>query len=246
MTNLSVYQQTNFQARMEWGYEGIEIMAPISDIVVVIDVLSFTTCVDVVLNRGGIVFPYRYRDSSAASYAKQVNAILAGKRGESISLSPYSLSQIDLGTRIVLPSPNGATCSFMAKESKATVIAGCLRNASAVASFIQQHGGSVAVIASGERWPGGSLRPSFEDLVAAGAILHELTHYQLSPEALAAVAAFRTCKDDLSRLLEASSSGQELIAMGYLQDVSIAAQYNASTRVPILNHEGAYTDGQEN
>jgi 2-phosphosulfolactate phosphatase len=239
--DLTVFQQTGFTARFEWGVEGVRVLAPVSDLVVIIDVLSFTTCVDVVVNRGGVVFPYRDRDSSTVKYARNVKAIVAGKRGEPISLSPHSLSTIEQGSRIVLPSPNGATCSFLAKESHAVVIAGCLRNAFAVARYINQHRGIVTVIASGERWPNGSLRPAFEDMIAAGAILRELTGYQLSPEARTAVAAFLSIKDDLRHVLEVSSSGQELISKGFPEDVAIASEWNVSDVVPILNEEGAYS-----
>ncbi|EJL40201.1 MULTISPECIES: 2-phosphosulfolactate phosphatase [Brevibacillus] len=190
MDDLTFFQQTGADVRFDWGYEGVRTLAALSDIVVIIDVLSFTTCVDVVLNRGGTVFPYPSKGKAAGEYADQVNAIVAGKRGEPISLSPYELSTIPFGSRIVLPSPNGATCSFLARESKATVVAGCFRNVSAVASFARQSEGVVSVIACGERWPDGSLRPAFEDLMAAGAILSQLEEQRLSPEALTAVVVF--------------------------------------------------------
>lgn len=240
MDDNQLFRQNGFTARFEWGSEGVEALAPNSDIVVIIDVLSFTTCVDVVVNRKGIVFPYRFRDSSSVNFAARVNAVLAGKRGDSISLSPYSLSKIPEKTRIVLPSPNGATCSFLAKDFSSNVIAGCLRNASSVANYIKPNGKTVSVIASGEKWPNGSLRPAFEDLVAAGAILNELTEYKLSPEANSAVAVFQHAKHDLQGLLESSSSGEELIEKGYLEDVRIASQLNCSTMVPVLNQEGAF------
>jgi 2-phosphosulfolactate phosphatase len=244
MTDVAVFQQKGFQARFDWGYEGVKALAPVSDIVVIIDVLSFTTCVDVVLTRGGVVYPYRFRDASASEYAARVHAVLAGKRGEPISLSPASLSGIHEGCRIVLPSPNGATCAFLAKDSGAVVVAGSLRNASAVAKFVRQTGGIVTVIASGERWPDGSLRPAFEDMVAAGAILGQLIGYRLSPEARLAVAAFDAAKLDLYPLLSESASGRELIASGFAEDVAIASAWNASQTVPVLNREGAFVPGQ--
>lgn len=248
MQNLSVYQQQSFTARFEWGYEGVETLAPVSDLVVIIDVLSFTTCVDIVVGREGTVFPYRFKDATAADYAAEVGALLAGKRGEPISLSPACLASLEPGSRIVLPSPNGATCSFLAKAHDVTVIAGSLRNASAVARYLnRQHpGGTVSVIACGERWPdSGTLRPAWEDMVAAGAILSELEGRTLSPEAQAAVAVFQSARHNLPALLEACSSGQELIVNGFSQDVALAAAYNASQAVPILNGEGAYQHGCE-
>ncbi|WP_245996468.1 2-phosphosulfolactate phosphatase [Brevibacillus invocatus] len=226
----------SYRARFEWGYDGIKTHGQVSDILVIIDVLSFTTCVDVVLGQGGIVYPYRTKGDSALAFARKQDAILAGKRGEPISLSPASLHSIKWGSRIVLPSPNGSTCSVLAKDCGAIVLAGCLRNAKAIARFIQQHKGSVSVIACGERWPDGSLRPALEDLVAAGAILSELSNYDLSPEAEAAVATFSASQYKLESLLEHSVSGQELIVRGYPDDVHLAAMLNVSQNLPLLNH----------
>lgn len=240
MNDLVVFQQTDSNVRFEWGYEGVRALAPVSDIVVIIDVLSFTTCVDVILSREGIVFPYPSKGPSAQEYAKKVGAILAGKRGEPISLSPSSLSTMPFGSRIVLPSLNGATCSFLAKESKATVVAACFRNASSVACYAKQHGGVVTVIACGERWPDGSLRPSFEDMIAAGAILGHFEKECLSPEALSAVAAYETMKHNIPESIGKVGSGKELIAMGFKEDVRIASEFNVSQIVPILTQDGAF------
>ena len=48
------------------------------------------------------------------------------------------------------------------------MIAGGLRNAAAVAAAAARAGDVVGVIAAGERWPDGSLRPAIEDLLGAG------------------------------------------------------------------------------
>src|SRR5207244_85897 len=97
-------------------------------------------------------------------------AELALERGDGhFSLSPSSFLNAAPATRVVLPSPNGASLTLAADGCK--VFAGCLRNASAVAEAAQRAGTRVAVIPAGERWPGGSYRPCLEDLLGAGAVL---------------------------------------------------------------------------
>ncbi|MED1783901.1 2-phosphosulfolactate phosphatase [Brevibacillus fortis] len=235
-----VCKQLDYTARFEWGYEGVEHLGAVSDMIVIIDVLSFSTCVDIVTGRGGIVYPYQMKDASAVEFAKQKAALLAGKRGEPISLSPACLKTVPMGSRVVLPSPNGSTCTVLAKKTGAKVIAACLRNALSVARYIQQHKGTVTVIACGERWGNGALRPAIEDMIAAGSLLHELEGYRLSPEAEMAVAAFRSAQDHIPFYLQKCASGQELISMGYPEDVALAAQWNRSSTVPVLNDDFAY------
>jgi 2-phosphosulfolactate phosphatase len=232
-----VYKQLDYTARFDWGYEGVE---QVGVAIVIIDVLSFSTCVDIVTGRGGIVYPYQVKDESAVAFAKQKAALLAGKRGEPISLSPACLKTVPMGSRMVLPSPNGSTCTVLARKTGAKVIAACLRNAPSVARYIQQQKGTVTVIACGERWGNGALRPAIEDMIAAGALLHELEGYRLSPEAEIAVAAFRSAQDQIHAYLQKCASGQELISMGYPEDVALAAEWNRSCTVPVLNDDFAY------
>ena len=228
------FDQQEFDIRCEWGERGVATLAPISDIVIIVDVLSFSTSVDIAVHQGAVVFPYRWKDDTAAEFAVSVNAELADpKRTNSrYSLSPQSLLQIQPGTQIVLPSPNGATLTLAAKPTP--VLVGCLRNAQAVALVAKKYGSRIAVIPAGERWRDDlSLRPSFEDLIGAGAIISYLSG-KLSPEAVSAVAAFQVAKSGLSESLRQCSSGKELIERGFSEDVSLASQLNASDCAPIL------------
>jgi 2-phosphosulfolactate phosphatase len=113
------------------------------------------------------------------------------------------------------------------------VAAACLRNAPAVAAFARSHGGPVGVIACGERWPDGSLRPAWEDLAAAGAVIVNLPGPR-SPEAEAACEAFRGAGRDLPDRLRACASGRELIERGFTADVDLAAAVGVSGCVPVL------------
>ncbi|WP_308639757.1 2-phosphosulfolactate phosphatase [Paenibacillus silvisoli] len=247
-----MFNQAEYRVRFEWGAEGVTRLAPCSDVVVIIDVLSFTTCVDIAVSSGAFVYPYLYNDESAIGYAQSVGAILAEKRGsgegkgkgkgKGPSLSPASLTALQPQTRIVLPSPNGSTCTVMAQAWHAATIAGCLRNANAVADYIHLNYPDevISVIACGERWENGALRPAIEDLIAAGAILSRFNPKSLSPEARIAVGAFKQAEQDLPAVLLECSSGRELIEKGYEQDVRIASELNVSPIVPIY-HNGAYT-----
>ncbi len=81
-----------------------------------------------------------------------------------------------------------------------TVLAGCFRNRTAVAELAGARGGPIAVIAAGERWSDGSLRPCFEDLCAAGAIIAKLRGTR-SQEASLAAAAFSFAEPHLQESL---------------------------------------------
>jgi 2-phosphosulfolactate phosphatase len=146
---------------------------------------------------------------------------------------------------LVLPSPNGAALAFAATAVGAGhVLAGCLRNASATARRAKElaDGGSVAVIAAGERWQhaNGSLRPSVEDLLGAGAVLAaldpaaSLSAPACSPEAAAARAAFVAMRWNLHDALAESSSGRELIDRGWRDDVATSAGLDVTDRAARL------------
>ena len=72
----------------------------------------------------------------------------------------------------MLPSPNGSTLSLATAETP--TLAGCLKNCRTVALAAVTYGNRIAVIPAGEKWPDGSLRPSFEDFIGAGAVIRYL------------------------------------------------------------------------
>ena len=226
------FDQAEFQVRCEWGLRGLRELAPVSDVIVIIDVLSFTTAIDIATARGGVVFPYPLKGEAAASYADSLDARLASPdRGSGFSLSPASLRSLPPGYRLVLPSPNGAALSFAVDHP--IVLAACLRNAAAVARAAARLGETVAVIPAGETWGAGELRPSVEDWLGAGAVIAACGGSH-SPEASLAAAAFSYFREDLSGALRASGSGKELIERGFGLDVGLAAELNVSTNSPRL------------
>lgn len=231
------FDQSDYDVRCEWGERAVEILSPIVDVVVVVDVLSFTTCVDVATARGAVVYPYRWKDATAAEFADSVGATLAGLRSaEHLSLSPASLQRVTPGVRVVLPSPNGATLSGLTGGTP--TLAGCLRNAEAVAGAAQAIGPRIAVIPAGERWPDGSLRPCLEDWLGAGAIIRHLFG-SMSPETNAAREVYELNEHHLTERIHSCTSGRELIEQGWENDVRLASEIGTSNAVPMLI-DGAY------
>ncbi len=183
--------------RFDWGIEGLRAIAPGARVVIVIDVLTFTTAVDLTL-----------------------------ANGENMAGTPLCLAAAQT-------------------DSAPAVLAGCLRNASAVARAARELAGTngpIALVAAGDLWePGGSaLRHATEDLLGAGAVLAWLdpsaavSPPRCSPEAAAARSAFVTARYRMVEHIARTASGRELIRRGWIDDVGIAATMDASHIVPIL------------
>ncbi len=128
--------------------------APEVAVLVIVDVLSFSTAVDIATGRGAQVLPFPSGDRAAAQdAASKAGAVLAAPRkagGGQVSLSPRTLTRLAAGARLMLPSPNGSRLSVEAGAGP--VLAGCFRNAGAVAraALALAGGGDIGVIAAGE------------------------------------------------------------------------------------------------
>lgn len=242
-------RQNDFGVRVEWGLAGAQEVGPGSSCVVVVDVLSFSTSVTVLVERGTHVLPYPWREGAADFAAAQGAQVAVGRRAVTArqpwSLSPAALRRAPFADRLVLPSPNGSTIS--AAVSEIPVVVASLRNASAVANWIRGRGwgtaaNPVTVIAAGEHWPNRDLlRPAVEDWLGAGAVVAALGDTgPLSPEAEAARASYLAATD-LAATVTESASGRELRTGGFPDDVAIAVELESSSAVPLLV-DGAFTD----
>ncbi len=236
-------------ARFDWGLAGAAELGRSCAVLVVVDVLSFTTALDVAVGRGIRVHPFPWNDQASA-YADRIGASVAvGRKALSPatpwSLSPASLMRAPVVDDLVMPSPNGSAICAAAGATGTPVVAACLRNASAVVRWLRWSGYGgverpIGVIASGERWPDGTLRPCVEDLLGAATILDGLTDAPgaLSVEAAVTLAALASVPDPAAAI-RGSVSGQELVARGFADDVDVAVAVDVSPTVPMIVH-GAF------
>lgn len=236
-----IYNQSEFDVRFEWGARGVEELAPVSDVVIIVDVFSFSTSVEIATNIGAIVYPFDPNNGNAVEYSKMVDGICAEKiRNDSggFSLSPSSMINIPEKTRIVLPSRNGSALSLITGNT--FTICGCLRNSKSVAEYAMTVGKKISVIAAAERWKDETLRPAFEDLIGAGSIINYLKG-ELSPESKTALSIFLTSMNNMKEDLRKCISGKELIAGDLENDIELASDFNKSSCVPGLVNK-AYVD----
>ncbi|OYW01775.1 MAG: hypothetical protein B7Z58_10355 [Acidiphilium sp. 37-64-53] len=226
----------------EWGHHGVIALKPHVAVLIIIDVLSFCTAVDIAVARGATIIPFPHGDAtSAAEAARQAGALCAARRSQSggYSLSPHSLTTIAPGTKLLLPSPNGATITLAAGTTP--ILAGCLRNATATARAAQTiaNGGAIGIIPAGERWADHTIRPAIEDWLGAGAIIDAL-NLPLDAESETARATFRALRPALHTIISQSRSGQELITRGYQADITLATDHDSSSTACIMRAAGGY------
>jgi 2-phosphosulfolactate phosphatase len=245
-----MFSQAPFKVKMEWGRRGAREAAGRGDIVIIIDVLSFSSTVVAALNAGAVIFPYP-PNLDGKKYASGIGATYILGRAEAArtgnpTLSPVTFNQEHRNQRFVLSSLNGAYCSWIASKVPALLI-GSLLNASAaavVADTLQQEtGADITVVPCGELWNDAHenedrLRPSIEDYLGAGAILAALGGSK-SPEAEVCAGAFKSSESRLRELVWDSGSGRELRERGYEEDVKFCSQLNLTDIVPVLK-EGRF------
>ncbi len=144
---MSYFSQSAYEIRLEWGIKAVEHLAEDVECIVILDIMSFSTCVSIAAESGALLFPYPWKDSTASEYALSKNAVTANYdrhfSGEGFSLSPQTLLKLKAGDRLVLPSPNGSAVTFKAKSifkeknSHASIFCTSLRNLRATARACQ-------------------------------------------------------------------------------------------------------------
>lgn len=268
------------------GIEGASRLAATCDVVIVVDVLHFTTAVTVAVERGASVWPVAWGEPTTSAAAADVvatanGAVLAGRREDGgMSLSPTDMARVGPGERLVLPSPNGAACALAAAGGGGAgggpvaapvtggcgpvVVAACLRNATAAATWAATHAIAIrrrppapagatrapvrlGVVAAGEATPGGGRRVAWEDDLGAGAVLTPLVvaGWEPGPGTWGAMAEWAGAPDPARRgeRLATCPSGAELVERGWADDVVMCAHHDVTAAVPVLR-DGAFVGAQ--
>jgi 2-phosphosulfolactate phosphatase len=221
--------QDGYDVRFDWGAAGVARLAPACRTFVVVDILRFSTAVETGLSHGLVLRPEHW-PMPLEGRGRLGDYVADGSVPGGPSLSPSSLLSLPVGCSVVLPSLNGANCALAAAATGATVIAGSLRNASAVARHLESARYPVGVIAAGEVSPDGGLRPAVEDILGAAALLRGVAG-SFSPEASVTAAAF---SPEPLPLVRASASGRQLAEVGHDEDADWAGQLDVSELVPVL------------
>ncbi|WP_314505694.1 2-phosphosulfolactate phosphatase [uncultured Microbacterium sp.] len=198
------FDQSTYQVRLEWGVDGLARLAP-AEIVVVVDVLRFSTTVIDAVQRGE-----RYR-LDAAAHAVSINgaavAAAAADAGALVLLGALTNASAVAAAALAEQQRRGARTSI------AVIAAGELGSVDARLRFaMEDQLGAGAVV----------------DALGALGIDHT------SPDAAVAAESFRALRRAAKHLLTASGSGLELIERGRQDEVLAAAAVDAASLVPVL------------
>ena len=213
----SPFDQSRYQVRLEWGDDGLARLAA-SDVVVVVDVLRFSSTVTTRVAAGGAV------PLDAAAHAVSLNGAATSRAAAALDPAPIVLLGCLRNASAVAEAIADEQRRRGARTSIALIAGGELVPADA---------GAAARTAR---------RFAVEDLLGAGAIVDALGVRGIdhtSPETAAAGEAFRGLRAATRHLLAASGSGQELAERGAHDEVRAAAELDASTAVPVLR-EGVF------
>jgi len=80
----------------EWGLNGIHALADRVDVFVIVDVLSFSTAVDVVVSRGASVYPFPFGDHERAKRAAaELGWKLLWRRAQAMAFRSCAMERSD-------------------------------------------------------------------------------------------------------------------------------------------------------
>lgn len=237
---------------LDWGVDGVRFALKKHDIVVIVDTLRFSTAVTTAVANGFTIYPVADQQEGR-DLASSIGAEMSGKPGKAkYTISPHSYLNIPTGSsrKVVLYSPNGATCAALAQDDDIVYI-GCFLNARAVSGLLHEVARSgqrdITIVAAGEQravdsgerivYDKAAAYPVFaiEDYLASGAIISS-TNFRRSAEADLCAMTFNAAQDRIEDLLAGSFSGRYLIENDLKEDINHAVRRDMYDIVPVVRH----------
>lgn len=209
-----------------------------SDVAVVIDVLRMTTTAAVLFDRGLRELLVVAEVDHARRLAVEHDALLLGERGgvplEGFSggNSPREYLDHDLREASAILCTSNGSRAVEAASGASHLLLASIRNAGASArAALSASDGRIDIVCSGT-----GNRPSLDDVVGAGIVIHELL--DLAPDADlddAARLALLTAAPagEASRLLRSAQHARTLERLGFAGDIELALERNATNMVPV-------------
>ncbi len=213
-----------------WGDAGVQRAMADGSIVVIVDVLRFSSTVTTAVANGFTIAPCA-RAEDAARLAESTGAIPSGPTGRArYSLSPLDYLNPHEPEEVALVSPNGAALCASLGEQPGYIA--CLLNARTAGrllrSISEQTGRGVMLVAAGEAVEDqernlADRRFALEDYLGCGALLAEL-RMEMTADATVCCRAFEASSQDYPRLIRECASGQYLVCRGQEYDISHCVQ----------------------
>jgi 2-phosphosulfolactate phosphatase len=207
-------------------------------VVVVIDVFRASTTIAAAL-AGGARFVLPAADVEQAMklaepYAEN-EVLLGGERecqrieGFQLGNSPREYTREAVAGKVIVFTTTNGTRALTAAKDSATVLVGSFVNFSAVVGAAAGHDAITMLCA------GNNGRLSLEDFACAGGLVNRLAkgESRLDDAALAARAAYKNLKTDLSRTLAATEHALRLADLGFRADLDFALKVDS---VPVVPH----------
>jgi 2-phosphosulfolactate phosphatase len=207
-------------------------VASASGVCVAVDVLRATSSIATAIANGcSGIYPVT-EPSQAFPFADGETALACGERkGERISgyhlgNSPSEFTQQAVqGKQLVMCTTNGTRAIRAGASFRRTAI-GCLLNAPAVVSALEEESDDVTIVCAGREG-----HFSIEDTLCAGMILSELDG-DMSDAAVAAVSIFHQYQDRVEEILLESEHGRYLQQIGFAKDIEYCARVGIVNCVP--------------
>lgn len=221
--------------------------APV-DCAIVVDVLRATTTIATALTSGAEAIQ-AFADLDRLQAAGEAwNAdlrILSGERGgDKVAGFDLGNSPLDYkpdrvqGKRIFMSTTNGTRALQRVQYAPVLLTAALVNVDAVVKTAIDRQFDSIWIVNSG--WQGDY---SLEDTVCSGAILHQLQAAGIeitagNDEAIAAIALYKTWREDLLDLLRQASHGQRLLRLHKDADLEYCAALSTLDIVPYQRELG--------